>query len=66
MGSILKRQGAPRGEAPAILKLRIDELRKELARKFSEHLPASGEWKFQVTSLMTRTNLACTNGNQFL
>jgi len=37
MGQILKRQVAQQGEAAAIV-----ELRKELAHKFSEHLPAAG------------------------
>lgn len=51
MGQQLRREVAPRGEAAAILKLRIDELREELARKFSEHLSAAGEKKTAIPAL---------------
>jgi AraC-like DNA-binding protein len=46
MGQILKRQVTQRGEAAAIV-----ELRKELAHKFSEHLPSAGEKKTAIPAL---------------
>jgi AraC-like DNA-binding protein len=57
MGQILKRQVAQQGEAAAIV-----ELRKELAHKFSEHLPAAGEKKTAIPALSLHrrtTPVAC-------
>jgi AraC-like DNA-binding protein len=46
MAQGLKRQSSPRNEAAGVA-----ELRKELARKFSEHLPAAGEKKTAIPAL---------------
>src|SRR6478672_13472529 len=57
MGQLLRREVAPQREAGGIV-----ELRKELARKFSDHLPSAGEKKTAIPalSLHRRTaSIAC-------
>jgi hypothetical protein len=52
MSQIFKRQTAPRGGPSAIGEATgIDELRKELARRFSEHLATAGEKKTAIPAL---------------